>query len=108
MKGKHLKPLVLDSPRRPSLVLWALEGARAEWLHDLRHPIVDRRYEVSQRLMGGESLQRLRTMSRSELDAYLEASEQDTERPDERQRADRAEAELRRRDKKPSCRTEYD
>jgi hypothetical protein len=57
---------------RPSAVLFGLEKARAEWLHDLHHPTVDRRYETSQRLMRGESLRRLRAMSRVDLDAYLD------------------------------------
>ena len=64
---------------RPSAVLFGIEEVRAEWLHELRHPTVDRRYEVSQRLMRGESLQRLRAMSRTELDAHLD-TEQEHER----------------------------
>ena len=58
---------------RPSAVLYGLEEVHAEWLWDLRHPTVDRRYDVCQRLMRGESLQRLRAMSRAELNAYLDA-----------------------------------
>jgi hypothetical protein len=64
---------------RPSAVLWGIEEVHAEWLHDLHHPTVDRRYDVCQRLMRGESPQRLRAMSRTELDTYLDAPEKGQE-----------------------------
>lgn len=57
---------------RPSLILYILEESYCEWLLELRHPTVDRRYDVCQCTMRGADLDYLRSLSRAELDVYLD------------------------------------
>jgi hypothetical protein len=57
---------------RPSMILYILEESYCEWLLELRHPTEDRRYDVSQLVMRGHSLNELRALSREELDIYLD------------------------------------
>jgi hypothetical protein len=56
-------------------VLFVLEASRASWLHDIRPPVVDRRYDVCQRLMKGQNtLEELKSLSREELNALLDGN----------------------------------